>query len=158
MMRYISAGRGAVRRRRQQRVFQEAHAVHAMRAVAHDPVQVRTRDPAARPDTAYHLAPLDDVSHRHVLRAQMQVRRDEPGAVIQVDDAAAEIEFVDERYDSACRCAYRRTDGTGEVGARMTALHLVVERAAVAEAAGDAALARRQQRRLPEPRGAVRTL
>jgi hypothetical protein len=86
----------------------------------------------------------------------VQVRRDEAGAVIDVDDAAAQVEVVHQRDDAAGRCADGRAHGAGVVHARVPALDLTVEAAAVAEAAGDAALPRREERRLPQPRRAVR--
>jgi hypothetical protein len=121
---------------------EEAQRIDGDPAVAHHPVQVRPGHAAAGADAPDRLPGRHGVAHGHVLPAQVEVRAHETLAVIEVDHVARQVELLDQRDDASRGGVHGGTDGAGEVDARVPALDLPVELAAVPEPARDARSAR----------------
>src|SRR5205085_8067631 len=81
--------------------------------------------------------------------AEMEVPGGESAAVVDVDDASAEEEGVDQRDHAGVRGADGCAEGAAEVDAEMAAGNLAVEGAAGAESAADRRVARLPERCSP---------
>jgi hypothetical protein len=85
----------------------------------------------------------------------VQVCRGEAISVVDVDDVAAIVERVREANDAAVHRHHWLTWASGEIGPEVTGGHLAVEFARAPEPTGDARVARKAERRLPQPRRGV---
>src|SRR5438105_8294200 len=99
-------------------------------------MQVRTRHTPGISDQSDDLTALHSVANSHQRLAQVEVRRDNATAVIDVDDVAGEEKVVDERDYSTVCCAYRLADGAAEVDAEVAGGEAAVEQSPRAELAG----------------------
>src|SRR6266581_3302870 len=79
------------------------------------PVQMRSRHAPGVSDQSNDLTALHSVADGDQRLAQMEVRRDDATAVIDVDDVAGEKKVVDEADYSAIRCPHRLANGATEV-------------------------------------------
>src|SRR5690606_15760657 len=100
----------AAGRRRLRLDARQRQPIHVDPAVAHDPVQVRPGHAAGRADLADLLAGVDGVAPGDRRLAQVEIRGHEAGAVVDVDDVAAEEEFVDDAHDAPRGRVDRRAD------------------------------------------------
>jgi hypothetical protein len=93
-------------------------------------VQVRTSDASRISHQSDFLSPLHGVANCDERFAQVKVRRDDSGAVIDVDHIARQKEIVDERNYATISCAYRLPYSAPEVHAEMPRSESAVEQAA----------------------------
>lgn len=73
------------------------------------------------------LSPLHGVANCDERLAQVKVRRDDSGAVIDIDHIARQKEIVDERNNATISCAYRLPYSAPEVHAEMARSERAVE-------------------------------
>jgi len=73
------------------------------------------------------LSPLYGVANSDEGFAQVKVRCDDSGAVIDVDHIARQKEIVDERDDAPISCAYRLSYSAPEINAEMARSERTVE-------------------------------
>jgi hypothetical protein len=83
-------------------------------------VKVGACDATRTPDQANHLSPLNGVAACHERFAHMEIRGDDPAAVIYVDHVSREKKVVDERNHPAIRRANRLADRAAEIDAEVT--------------------------------------
>ena len=88
---------------------------------------MRASDASRLPHQPDFLSPLHGVANRDEGFAQVKVRRDDSGAVIDVDHIARQKEIVDERNNATISCAYRLPYSAPEVHAEMARGERTVE-------------------------------
>ena len=110
--------------------------------------------PGYPPAPAHGANPLSRLHHlplSYISSAEVEVGRDQPTAVIQVDGPARQIEVSHQRHNPPARCKDRLSHGTGKVSPEVTALDFTVEHARGPKGTGYAAGARQPKRARPEP-------
>ncbi len=97
------------------------------------------------------LPGADDVPRLHVDPRQVEVHREESGAVIEDDRASRKIELVGERHAPGPRRRDGSARGSGEVGALVGRARLPVEHAARAEVVARRGIDGQHERAVPHP-------
>jgi hypothetical protein len=103
---------------------------------------MRTRHASGVADQADYLTALHYFADMHQRFAQMEVRRHDSAAVIDVHDVASQKEVVDQRHDSAIGRLHRLSHCPAKIDAEVTRSQLTVEEPPRTELAGDYRIAR----------------
>jgi len=119
-------------------------------------MQVRAGDATCTPDQPNHLPSLHGVAGRYERLAHVEIRGDDPAAVIDVDHIPREKEVVDERNHPAIRRANRLADRAAEINAEVARRECAVEKAPGSEFARHYRTARLEERCGPHRRVIVR--
>lgn len=96
---------------------------------------MRPRDSPGIPDQTNLLTTANCIAGRDERPAEMEIRRHDSAAVIDIHDISGEKEVADERDYTAIRSKDRRADSAAEIDAEMPTGHRAVEHAARSEPA-----------------------
>ena len=119
--------------------LEQAHRIYRNGTVASHPMKVRPGHAAGPAHGADPLPRKHCLATPHVGPAEMEVRRNQPRAMIDVDGAPSQIEVRNQRHHSSSGRPHRSADSTREVSAEMPALDLTIEDPGRAERTGNAA-------------------
>ena len=121
-------------------------------------MEVGSRHSAGRSDQADNLSAGYSVPRRHEWLAEVEIRGDQPAAVIDVDDVAGEKEVVHQRDDAAIGSAHGLANGSAEINTKVAAGHLSVEQTSRSKFTRDCRSPRAKKRCGPHQRRVVRAL